>query len=112
LSQLKHTFKKKVDLRMQDDVAIDYGYITPCSLEFWLKEIQRRRYTNTDLLGKVNPGSRGRMFKPTNILQLREDGSFRFYSEGMTDNEAWIHDAMKDEEMIDLIGDEFGVKSR
>ena len=108
LITLKRTFRKKMEVLGYNT---PYRYITPCSLEYWMDKINedRRYFTDTDLLGR--PTTRKRMFKASTILQLRENGSYRFYAEGMEDNdEGWQPDPMQDKAFISKIEDEFGIE--
>lgn len=108
LIALKRTFRKKMEVLGYNT---PYRYITPCSLEYWMDKINedRRYFTDTDLLGR--PTTRKRMFKASTILQLRENGSYRFYAEGMEDNdEGWQPDPMQDKAFISKIEDEFGIE--
>lgn len=108
LITLKRTFRKKMEVLGYNT---PYRYITPCSLEYWMDKINedRRYFTDTDLLGR--PTTRKRMFKASTILQLRENGSYRFYAEGMEDNdEDWQPDPMQDKAFISKIEDEFGIE--
>ena len=108
LITLKRTFRKKMEALGYN---MPYRYITPCSLEYWMDKINedRRYFSNTDLLGR--PTTRKRMFKASTILQLRENGSYRFYVEGMEDNdEGWQPDPMRNKAFINKIEDEFGIE--
>lgn len=108
LTSLKSLFRKDITLK---GMTVDYKMITPCSLDYWMEEIERREFTATELLGYSK--NKTKLFKPTSKLQLREDGSFRFYNDktGMKDNEGWLPDPMQDKELISIMPDEFGKKT-
>ena len=108
LTLLKGVFSD--NMRMNDYDMI-YQEISPCSLEYWMADIERRKFADTDLLGM--PTTRKRMFKPTSRLQLRENGMFRFYTEEtMDDEQGWNPDPMLDRELVDSMPDEYHVNSR
>ena len=102
LSSLKRIFRDSV---IADGGSVDYLGITPCSLEYWMDQIERRRYTDTGEFGAAT--TRGRYFEKGTILDLREDGSYRYYVDGQEAIENWSPDPMKDVNSVSLIGDEY-----
>lgn len=109
INTLKSTFRGKMELLGN---KIPYQCITPCSLEYWMDKINedRRYFTDTEVLGM--PTTRKHMFNRSTILQLRENGTYRFYVEGIEDDDnGWLPDPMLDDTFLFAIEDEFGVES-
>lgn len=99
---VKKTFKKTLTTWGFD---VKYQSITPCSLEYWMKEIERREFSNQLILGAAR--TRKRIFKASTRLQLRSNGSYRFYSDDLENNdEGWLPDPMQIKELVDIMPDE------
>lgn len=82
---------------------IPYLKMSPCSLDYWMKNIPRRFMT--DRKRQNTKAEVFDMFQKTSVLQLREDGQFRFYQNGMTDEEGWLEDPCLNYEWVEAIDD-------
>lgn len=83
---------------------VPYLKMTPCSLDYWMKNISRRFVS--DRKRQEDSAMRFDLFQKTSVLQLREDGQFRFWQNGMTDEEGWLEDPCLDYEMVQCVDDE------
>lgn len=83
---------------------IPYAKMTPCSLDYWMKNISRR--FKSDRKSQEDKAMRFELFQKTSILQLKEDGEFRFWQNGMTDKEGWQPDPCLDYELVQCVEDD------
>lgn len=83
---------------------IPYAKMTPCSLDYWMKNISRR--FKSDRKRQEMKALRFDLFQKTSILQLKEDGEFRFWQNGMTDKEGWQPDPCLDYELVQCVEDD------
>lgn len=104
------TFDDKVDYYTQIKKFmhrysnIPYSKMTPCSLDYWMKNISRR--FKSDRKSQETKAMRFDLFQRTSILQLKEDGEFRFWQNGMTDEEGWQPDPCLDYELVQCVEDD------
>lgn len=104
------TFDDKVDYYTQIKKFmhrysdIPYPKMTPCSLDYWMKNMSRR--FKSDRKSQETRAMRFDLFQKTSILQLKEDGEFRFWQNGMTDKEGWQPDPCLDYELVQCVEDD------
>lgn len=84
--------------------SIPYAKMTPCSLDYWMKNLPVR--FESDRTKRGEGATRYDLFQKTSILQLREDGEFRFWQNGMTDEEGWQKDPCLDYDAVQYVRDD------
>lgn len=82
---------------------IPYPKMTPCSLDYWMENIERR--FKTDRNEMTDSARMFGLFQRTSVLQIRDDGQYRFYREGQGE-EGWSPDPCYDTELINCIDDD------